>query len=316
MTSTINVTGPSQLIHSVPYLLGFQPTNSLVLIGLDDKRLVVTARVDLSDALSVTAKTLESMKRGGSSTIVAAVYGELPGGARLPYRDVVNEVKQAAGWLLNLPIKDVLYVHDERMWSYVCESSICCPPEGKPLDHEEGPVFPDTATPLASRADLEARVAPADDLVPTSIIEHWAQMDLASVPALLDVVAAIELAAGIGGPYSDDELARFGVAMRDILIRDTVWTGVDSGLNGEALWLEMARRLPAPFSAAPLFIYAWAAWRKGDGALARIAVCRVLELDPEYSAANLLAAALEAGMPPWTTPPLNDMAKGLNKSEA
>ncbi len=53
---------------------------------------------------------------------------------------------------------------------------------------------------------------------------------------------------------------------------------------------DLARRLPAPYDAAPLFLFGWASWRSGNGALAGIAAERALDSDPSYSAADLLLA--------------------------
>jgi hypothetical protein len=46
---TLRVRGPGDLLQAVPYLLGFHPHASLVLIGLADGHLVVTVRIDLAD---------------------------------------------------------------------------------------------------------------------------------------------------------------------------------------------------------------------------------------------------------------------------
>ncbi len=98
---------------------------------------------------------------------------------------------------------------------------------------------------------------------------------------------------------------QFGAALSDIELRDSVWMAVDDGrLGGRPLWRELARRLPSPYDAAPLFLYGWAAWRSGDGALAGIAADRAVGSDPGYSAADLLLAALAQGVDPGRLPKL------------
>ena len=47
--SSVRITGPASLIAAVPYLLGFEPNESLVLVGLRDGQVTVTARVDLDE---------------------------------------------------------------------------------------------------------------------------------------------------------------------------------------------------------------------------------------------------------------------------
>ena len=58
------ISGPAELLQAVPYLLGFHPADSLVLVGLHGGRLVVTARMDLVDAHvpEIAAQTLDYRK--------------------------------------------------------------------------------------------------------------------------------------------------------------------------------------------------------------------------------------------------------------
>jgi len=87
--------------------------------------------------------------------------------------------------------------------------------------------------------------------------------------------------------------------------QDETSRGVDQGrLDGRALWRELARRLPPPYDAAPLFLYGWASWRDGRGPLAGIAAERALASDPDYTAAELLLGALQQGLDPHRTPRL------------
>ena len=102
-----------------------------------------------------------------------------------------------------------------------------------------------------------------------------------------------------------ETLAGFGAALRRTAVRDDVWSAADAGrFDGRDLWRDLARRLPGPYDAAPLFLYAWTSWRQGDGALANIACERVLASDPGYSAADLLLAALSQAVDPRRLPPM------------
>lgn len=64
---TISVRTSSGLVEAVPYLLGFAPSESLVLIVLDGGKVGVTARMDASDALRALAP------------VVAKILGRFPG---------------------------------------------------------------------------------------------------------------------------------------------------------------------------------------------------------------------------------------------
>ncbi len=76
--SAQRIVGPAELVQAVPYLLGFHPSRSLVLVGLADGLLVVTARLDLADAsvAEVLSDTIAAMHRGGSEELIAAVYDD------------------------------------------------------------------------------------------------------------------------------------------------------------------------------------------------------------------------------------------------
>jgi hypothetical protein len=60
MTTTndaISLTDPGSLLETLPYLLGFHPSASVVLVGLKDNRVVVTTRIDLTDASDPSRST-------------------------------------------------------------------------------------------------------------------------------------------------------------------------------------------------------------------------------------------------------------------
>ena len=46
-TNTINLRSPHELLAVVPFVLGFRPTNSLVVLCLSNNRLGLTQRLDL-----------------------------------------------------------------------------------------------------------------------------------------------------------------------------------------------------------------------------------------------------------------------------
>lgn len=63
---------------------------------------------------------------------------------------------------------------------------------------------------------------------------------------------------------SNAHVALLAVGLRDLVIRDAAWDRIDAGEpNLSEVMLTVAHRLPAPWNAAPLFLYGWAAWRAG-----------------------------------------------------
>ena len=313
------LSGPDELLQAVPYLLGFHPADSLVVIGLDRGRLVVTARLDLADARhdGTLAHTLDAIRRGGATALVAVVYG--PEGAPARW---VDDVERAAA-PIGADLLDVLQVRDGRWWSLACTSPWCCPPEGRavPAGTSE---FAAAATyaglvALPDRQALAAQLDPLPDPVrdaldaPIAAAEHAAvravlegrirKHDRAVKRALFAAARASHEAGWVDPP--DDDVARFAVALTTVAQRDAVWLAVDDRrLDGRPLWRALARRVPGPYDAAPLFLFGWASWRAGDGTLAGIAAERAVMSDPEYSAADLLLAALSQGLDPRAFPKL------------
>jgi hypothetical protein len=66
----------------------------------------------------------------------------------------------------------------------------------------------------------------------------------------------------------------------------------------ELLWTECTSRVPEPLDAAPATLLAVSAWLRGDGAMARIALDRALDSQPDYALAGLLSQGMDAGLGP------------------
>jgi hypothetical protein len=323
---TQRISGPGELLQAVPYLLGFHPHRSLVLIGLTEGRLVVTARLDLADAeTGAVPHALAAFVRGGASCAVAVVYDDewLPHPAGDPAAQRLLDLLEDSCDDLGCELLDLLLVARGRWWALSCESLDCCPPDGRALPTEPSAftaaatyagivALPDRGALEASmqplpedeRERLDAAIVAAEQLaLQETIAGHAEGYQRAANQALFEAARESDEPGWL--PPPDDEAARFGAALSTTEIRDTVWMAVDDGdLDGRPLWRELARRLPRPYDATPAFLYGWAAWRAGDGALARIAAERALESNPRYSAAELLVAALSYGVDPRQVPKL------------
>jgi hypothetical protein len=316
--------GPSDLVHAIPYLLGFHPHESLVLIGLAGGELVVTARIDLTDlsAPALVAETMTAMRRGGTREVVAALLTTTPCRPEQRWVDEVGVISEAAT-AGDCELLDVLLVAAGRWRSLVCADPFCCPPEGHEIPAPEQSAVAASATfaglvALPDRDSLAALLTPGSDadrgrLAPVLAAEQAARERriLADGPqrrrrsdtrALF--AAARRADAGTAMP-SADEVVRFGVSLTDIAVRDSLWLAVDdTRLDGRELWRPLAVRLPTPYDAAPLFLFGWCSWRAGNGALAGIAAERAIASDPRYSAADLLLAAVRHGIDPRQLPKL------------
>jgi hypothetical protein len=343
----VTVRGPADLAQLVPYLMGFHPSRSLAIVGLADRRVQVSARVDLDELLDdgaegMLAGTITAMASGGVQRFVGIVYDDdaLPdgrrGAAQLPWAGIAAMLDIEVG-RANCELDDVALVSAGRIYSYVCHLTACCPPEGRELDTASTAAAEATYAGLVAlpdRASLAALLDPAPESEREALFPALEQAERAAVAAIATgertkidraatraLFAAARGADGADAPsaqpptaLSNEQLIGFAVALQRLEVRDSVWLGVDDGrLDGRALWRAMAHRLPAPFDAPALFLFAWASYRDGDGALAGIAAERALGSDPAYSAADLVLAALSHAISPNRLPRLRESRSARRK---
>jgi hypothetical protein len=131
----IRATSPVNVLDLVPYLLGFHPNRSVVIIGTEvlDGRVRVTLNCALPDAAdqSIVADYMEHavnlLNNADCSHAVVVAYG--------PESQVMTFVEafwnQAA--LHNISVPEALRTEDSRYWSYVCADPTCCRPKEHPL---------------------------------------------------------------------------------------------------------------------------------------------------------------------------------------
>jgi hypothetical protein len=323
---TLKVNSPADLVTAVPYLLGFHPEESLVAIGLDGVKVVVTARINLADLQlpEVLHNLFDALQRGTATRTVIVVFTDTVVAA--PVSRSITETVEAGG----LELVDMLLVGRGRWRSLRCQDLACCPAEGTPVPAQ--PTVIDMAATRAGLSALPNRDALAAMFVPipdrpnlgAELRHHQDEQRHAALTGETDsydgsVVRALvtaQQAAQARRMPPDEQVARFALALQSYPVRDAMWLAIDDGLvPGAELWVNLARRLPSPYDAAPLFLAGWSAYREGNGALAGIAAELALASDPGYSAAGLLLAALRYGVDPRTLPKLRSSsgaAKGAD----
>jgi Domain of unknown function (DUF4192) len=338
---TLRLNSPGELLETVPYLLGFHPEASVVLVGIDDDHVAVTARIDLAAArdFSAIGSGVRVLKRADATAAVVIVYASAddramqfaPAQVPLPNLDVVERVRSAIR-SARLSAIDAFFVQDGRWWSY--SGRAAGRPDGvrgEPLpgDRAIGPASAVFAGLQArpSRAAVEAVLDQDPDsqrercLLDIEFAEH-AMVQAALEGELMRVHRSVKRAlfaaareadrALFPSPRSDltaGRLSRFAVGLSEIAIRDALWLAIDQErLDGRAFWLQLLQRLPSPYDSAPLFLFGWATWRDGNGTLAAMAAQRALASEPGYTAAELLLSAIQSGLDPFRTPKLRPRA--------
>ncbi|MEV4540075.1 DUF4192 domain-containing protein [Micromonospora echinaurantiaca] len=312
------VRSPADLIAAVPYLLGFHPADSVVVVAMRGRRITFAARADLPEPASEAdppARHLAGViarQQADSATVIG--YG--PATRVTPAVDAVRAALAGAG----LAVLDALRVTDGRWWSYLCAEPECCPPDGSPYDPGASAV-PAAAVvagqvALPDRAALVAQVAPVDGPVRVAMRRATARAER-RLTDLLDQAPPADLlggrslrAAGVaavraalrrqrrGERLTDDEVAWLSLLLTHLPVRDHAWDRTDGRDADIALWTDVLRRAEPELTAAPASLLAFAAWRAGQGALAAVALERALTEHPDYTLAGLLDDLLRRGVPP------------------
>ena len=274
---TITVRSPSDIAQLVPYLVGFTPEESLVLVVVDRGRIQVTARADLADLA----------RPGEAEGLVGRIWHRFP---------------DAEGLVVGYS------AHPDAAAS-VAERCIAAMPAGAAImsmtvtgdtwttaDGSHGPVDPYGPTAAAAtvtgmshrgrRSDLEALFEPAPltdqlvDQIDTQIRQlndpTYAASMVARTRDLIDAhlphpahqplgqAAAVELALLV----HQEDPQRVAVLS---LTPDTAAAHL-------ALWRDVISQVPAEIAENPLVIAGMAAWLDGDGASAAITAERAARL--------------------------------------
>lgn len=316
--------GPDSLVAAIPYLLGFHPVDSVVMVWIRDQKVALTQRFDLPGSVEDLASQVRSPMAlaeaaEADSAVIAIFTGESTddGSAEQAWRQDLADVLCDALADAEVECLDVLHVAGSRWWSYWCEGS-CCPAGGREVDprvqREVDQVFAaDGNPPAASRqaivaefaddpvavaatanviatleADLDSRFADAPDA--GRALERWREEE---IEALRQPFAAAD--------GQVDEPARLIVGLLDVRVRDCLlWYLSRSEWPRDCLGaLTGVVRCAGPRYLAPVATCAGiAAWLAGDGVRAATAIERALQDDPDYSLAILVDRSLRHGLPP------------------
>ncbi|MFJ7078768.1 DUF4192 domain-containing protein [Streptomyces sp. NPDC098781] len=147
----VTLRSPSELADALPYLLGYRPEDSIVLVAIHDKdgrgrfggraRLGIPASADdWDDAAGQLAHGLVtgSERRGTRPEEMVAFLCQEPGKGETGrqvmerLRPLAQKMRVACG-SLDVPVIEALCISDGRFWSYCCDRTECCPAEGRPM---------------------------------------------------------------------------------------------------------------------------------------------------------------------------------------
>jgi Domain of unknown function (DUF4192) len=323
----VQIGSPASLLAVVPWLLEFEPDNSMVVVGTEPPcaQVRVTLRYDLPDppdpetAAAIASHAASVLAAQGIESALAVGYG--PAQLVTPVADALREHAPRAG----ISVTELLRAQHNRYWSYLCDQPDCCPPEGTPFEVADHPAAlamaaDGAARLLSSRSELAATVAPVAGDVAEAMARatHKAEEQVArlvaraartgrhaSIRRLIATAGLRAVGQAIdryrrGDSVGPETAAWLTVVVRDLRVRDDAWARMlpEHRAAHLRLWTDLTRMARPGFVSAPASLLAFVAWQSGNGALANVALDRALSDDPGYSMALLLRQAIDSGAPP------------------
>ncbi|MFE0855419.1 DUF4192 domain-containing protein [Streptomyces mutabilis] len=193
---------PAELADALPYLLGYRPEDSIVLVALRDRdgrgrfggraRLGIPANPDdwaCAAGQLVHGLVTGSERRGARPEQMVAYLCQEPAAGESG-RDVMERLRPLAQKLrvecgaLDVPVVEALCISAGRFWSYCCDDQACCPAEGTPMGLPGTSVLAAAATYAGIQVrgtlgELRARLLPWENDVAR---EQEAALDAAAMP--------------------------------------------------------------------------------------------------------------------------------------
>ncbi|MEV4338607.1 DUF4192 family protein [Streptomyces sp. NPDC049590] len=216
-TAQVTLRTPAELADALPYLLGYRPEDSMVLVALHDRggsgrfggraRLGIPANEDdWESAARQLARGLVtgSERRGARPEGMVAYVCQEPGpgesGRQVKLRLTrLAQLMRTECGSLDVPVVEALCVSDGRYWSYCCPVKDCCPEDGSPMGLPGTSVLAAAATYAGLQVrgtlkELRSRLQPCES---AAALDQEIALDAAGmslVPRILDETTREEVA--------------------------------------------------------------------------------------------------------------------------
>ena len=296
--------GPEDLLAMVPIVIGFAPTDSVVMLTFEAAH-AFHARIDLPERTDPVRDVVDALltpaRRHRVGRVAFVFYAAEPEPVRPTWRALRSACAEHG-----IAVVEALRTDGERWYPLL---------GGDRRLRELGVAYDVSAHPFAAQAVLSGRVthpsraALAAQLHPDPRRTAAVDAALAATvveppvdPARAEALVRTHLAA-VTVP-EDAQAARLLRA----LVHDEARVAVSRSLDRSSarahvdLWLGLLRRTPSPYVPGVASLLALAAWQAGDGALAWCAVDRCVEVDPGHPLAAYVASALTHAVPPSAHP--------------
>ena len=320
--SRLRAKSPSDLLALGPYILGFEPTESVVLVALHQGESVGAARLDLRDIEVAPALAIQVWGQLSRPTpdahVVVMGYGSDASRVARVLRTTAECIESAVGAL----VVDHVCLTDGRHWWSLTEEWDLDPEAGEPYDPTPPAVVDAITHGLAvagDRRELEKSLEGPSrrDARPFASALRGCKREFAELSDDEGRTMVLELlmrALDAPAELSDTDQAALVVLMQRIPLRDEAWLTQTraSSEQHQVLWHHLVRRTPKEWAVPLVCLLGFSAWLSGHGALANIACQRALDLDPHYGMAGLLDSILMHGAHPDLWHQMCDIGEGVD----
>lgn len=313
MAVPLRLRTPADLLAALPYLVDRPLDDAVVALVLGEGSVqgVLHGGLDHLDHVLTP-------ERSGRAAVDAALAAEgtalLVAGFGQPERinPHLHALLREAG-ARGLPVLEALRVTGERYWSCLCHDPACCPAEGTHFDPNSSPV---PAEAVLRGLVPGGRSASARIRFLLDPVRGAARAAVAKAAVAEEAMGREDTEAALAGRWIPEvldalreegrrrvtepgTLARLGVRLTELRVRDAVWTRItpETARLHVRLWSRVVRHVPERHLPAPAALLAVAAWQHDDQGLARAALDVSLAADPDYAMAVLMTRALQWGLP-------------------
>jgi hypothetical protein len=278
------LTSPHDLLAAIPFLVGFKPENSIILISIKEESVSMAMRIDFPDSLDDSQVTtlIGHLKRDVAEAVLSIYY--LPDQAD-GSDSVISTLTQAIE-RENLVLRESIIVTSGRWRSLLCQDQECCPDEGSPM-----PNLHDSR--IAAEQVASGKPLPYDTI---DELDPLPQQRVGAA-AIVDFITDFQA----DGLCRDKKIiALVLVRLLDLQVRDFALGSVteESLHTYFSAWRWLMRIAPQGYLAPAATLFAAVAYERGDGALAQRALDRVETDDPDYAMLRLFREVFSRGWSP------------------
>lgn len=300
--------GPGDVAAMIPYLLGFHPADSLVVVALEGprKRFGPVLRVDLADpsaAYDPVVQVMAVVARHHLKRVLLAAFSDSAARADRTVRRVLGSLG-AHG----VAVEEAFRADGRRWWSYLCTNPACCSPEGTPYDVGSSRMAAEAIlaglTTATDRDTLRELFAPGPEELRRKVALQVGVLRRTD-STLLPWAAAVEVLTRLPRLWeledaSPSDIAWLTLAVQSFLGQEMALRVVDRETAPKAfeLWRSAMRLVGDDLLPAVGCLAAFCAWLDGHGVLASHALERVFAVAPRHPLARDLWSLLSHAVNP------------------